>query len=81
MDHAQAELLYSFAVSIFAIGGMLGGFSGGIIANRFGRLVYSPYIIFNYFKFLGKKLNFITIFKCSNEAYNTLIPHVTRNNF
>ncbi|CAH1736358.1 unnamed protein product [Aphis gossypii] len=37
MDHAQAELLYSFAVSIFAIGGMLGGFSGGIIANRFGR--------------------------------------------
>ncbi|KAL5233174.1 hypothetical protein ACI65C_000584 [Semiaphis heraclei] len=37
MDHGQAELLYSFAVSIFAIGGMLGGFSGGIIANRFGR--------------------------------------------
>lgn len=29
--------LYSVAVSIFAIGGMLGGFSGGIIANRFGR--------------------------------------------
>lgn len=31
--------LYSVAVSIFAIGGMVGGFSGGIIANRFGRLV------------------------------------------
>lgn len=31
--------LYSVAVSIFAIGGMLGGFSGGIIANRFGRFV------------------------------------------
>ncbi|XP_050423471.1 glucose transporter type 1 isoform X2 [Adelges cooleyi] len=37
MDSGRAELLYSFAVSIFAIGGMLGGFSGGIIANRFGR--------------------------------------------
>ncbi|XP_015377009.1 PREDICTED: glucose transporter type 1-like [Diuraphis noxia] len=40
MDHGQAELLYSFAVSIFAIGGMLGGFSGGIIANRFGRQTF-----------------------------------------
>ncbi|XP_062531122.1 glucose transporter type 1 isoform X2 [Bombyx mori] len=29
--------LYSVAVSIFAIGGMVGGFSGGMIANRFGR--------------------------------------------
>lgn len=29
--------LYSVAVSIFAIGGMLGGFSGGMIADRFGR--------------------------------------------
>lgn len=29
--------LYSIAVSIFAIGGMVGGFSGGMIANRFGR--------------------------------------------
>ncbi|XP_046391066.1 glucose transporter type 1 isoform X3 [Ischnura elegans] len=33
----SVKLLYSVAVSIFAIGGMLGGFSGGIIANRFGR--------------------------------------------
>lgn len=39
MENGRAELLYSFAVSIFAIGGMLGGFSGGIIANRFGRSV------------------------------------------
>lgn len=31
------QQLYSVAVSIFAIGGMLGGFSGGWIANRFGR--------------------------------------------
>ncbi|XP_050529430.1 glucose transporter type 1 isoform X3 [Daktulosphaira vitifoliae] len=37
MEDGRAEFLYSFAVSIFAIGGMLGGFSGGIIANRFGR--------------------------------------------
>lgn len=37
-DH-YVQKLYSVAVSIFAIGGMIGGFSGGIIANRFGRLV------------------------------------------
>ncbi|XP_058793375.1 glucose transporter type 1 isoform X2 [Phymastichus coffea] len=34
-DYVQS--LYSIAVSIFAIGGMVGGFSGGMIANRFGR--------------------------------------------
>lgn len=33
----SVKQLYSVAVSIFAIGGMLGGFSGGMIANRFGR--------------------------------------------
>lgn len=49
MDNGQAELLYSFAVSIFAIGGMLGGFSGGIIANRFGRLAI--YVYYKIFKF------------------------------
>ncbi|XP_051161898.1 glucose transporter type 1 isoform X2 [Leptopilina boulardi] len=37
MSDSTANNLYSLAVSIFAIGGMLGGFSGGTIANRFGR--------------------------------------------
>lgn len=39
MSDSTANNLYSLAVSIFAIGGMLGGFSGGTIANRFGRFV------------------------------------------
>lgn len=33
----SVERLYSIAVSIFAIGGMLGGFGGGMVANKFGR--------------------------------------------
>lgn len=39
VDMAQSEAvsLFSVAVSLFAIGGMIGGFSGGYIANRFGR--------------------------------------------
>jgi hypothetical protein len=36
-EELDVQLLYSIVVSIFAVGGMLGGFSGGIIANRFGR--------------------------------------------
>lgn len=37
MQEEAVKRLYSLAVSIFAIGGMLGGFSGGMVANRFGR--------------------------------------------
>lgn len=37
LKDASVKRLYSIAVSIFAIGGMLGGFSGGMVANKFGR--------------------------------------------
>lgn len=39
LQEEAVQRLYSLAVSIFAIGGMLGGFSGGMVANRFGRYV------------------------------------------
>lgn len=37
LDQDGAKQLYSIAVSLFAIGGMLGGFVGGMVANKFGR--------------------------------------------
>jgi len=49
MKEDQLEDLYSVFVAIFAIGGMLGGFSGGIIANRFGR-----YVVWNIHSYLNK---------------------------
>ena len=36
-EELNVSFLYSVVVSIFAIGGMLGGFGGGMVANRFGR--------------------------------------------
>lgn len=45
------QQLYSVAVSIFAIGGMLGGFSGGWMANRFGRYGLLSINLFLYFAF------------------------------
>lgn len=43
LPDASVERLYSIAVSIFAIGGMLGGFSGGMVANKFGRCVVEAF--------------------------------------
>ena len=37
MTYEASTFMYAIAVSIFAIGGMCGGFIGGWIANRFGR--------------------------------------------
>lgn len=44
IQEEAVQRLYSLAVSVFAIGGMLGGFIGGMVANRFGRLVYTFYL-------------------------------------
>lgn len=57
------QQLYSVAVSIFAIGGMLGGFSGGWMANRFGR--FANFILF----YSKKKKNFNFIFLTEKEDY------------
>ncbi|XP_012255629.2 glucose transporter type 1-like isoform X2 [Athalia rosae] len=37
IKESLVTMLYSVAVSIFAIGGMIGGFSAGMIADKFGR--------------------------------------------
>ena len=39
ISESSLDLIWSVAVSIFAIGGMAGGFSGGYVANRLGRSV------------------------------------------
>ncbi|XP_026681667.1 glucose transporter type 1 [Diaphorina citri] len=47
MTDEKAKIFYSVAVSIFAIGGMLGGFSGGSIADKFGRFFVIIFFFFN----------------------------------
>ncbi|XP_006804273.1 solute carrier family 2, facilitated glucose transporter member 1-like isoform X1 [Neolamprologus brichardi] len=37
IDHGVCTIVWSVAVSIFSVGGMVGSFSVGVIANRFGR--------------------------------------------
>ena len=37
MTYEASTFMYAMAVSIFAIGGMCGGFIGGWVANKFGR--------------------------------------------
>ena len=41
MSYKLTTLLYAIAVSVFALGGMCGGFVGGWVANRLGRYVSS----------------------------------------
>ena len=39
MTYEASTFLYAIAVAIFALGGMVGGFTGGWIANKSGRFV------------------------------------------
>ena len=39
MTYEASTFLYAIAVAIFALGGMVGGFTGGWIANKSGRVV------------------------------------------
>lgn len=39
MDDTKVTLLWSTAVAIFAVGGVIGSLSAGAIADKFGRFV------------------------------------------
>ena len=40
ITEGKDKVIFSLAVPFFAIGGMVGGISGGYIANTFGRYFY-----------------------------------------
>lgn len=37
IDPGVCTIVWSFAVSVFSVGGMVGSFSVGVMADRFGR--------------------------------------------
>ena len=51
-DQDTITLIWSFAVAIFAMGGMIGGLLAGTTADRFGRFV--PVLSLHFFLMLFK---------------------------
>ena len=45
MTYKASTFLYAIAVAVFALGGMCGGFVGGWVANKLGRLVLLIYYV------------------------------------
>lgn len=55
---SQLDLLWSFIVSIFLIGGAIGSFIGSYVADRIGRYSFKVLFIFifKFYDLLGKLL-------------------------
>lgn len=47
MSGSTLTFLWAVTVSIYAVGGMFGGLSGGYLANRYGRYICCQYQIGN----------------------------------
>lgn len=45
IDPGVCTIVWSIAVAIFSVGGMVGSFSVGVMANRFGRLEIKVFYI------------------------------------